>query len=228
MTYSLEHLMKVQSPGIKKHPDFLKIKRIFRESTALKCVQLNGRAYRLLNEPRLELQYLENFYRTYRVPKSEFFTLFLSMKWGQIQKRASNRSARKTYIALQVESFPRDFLSLFNYLITLDGKLYPHTKKRINEMSAFTIAQWLSWFTSTLSTLMKKHRVLEKIGTEKVLACMLLESLPDFHSGKMPSKTQLKSQFRKLSKEHHPDTGGEGRRFLLIKKAYEELIKVLV
>lgn len=223
MTYSLEHLLKVQGFGFKKHEDFLQLEQLLVESPALCKVRLNGRAYRLLNEPRLELRYLSNFYTTYRVPKSEFFTLFLAIKWGQIQKRVDNRSAREAYIEAQVNSFPRDFLALFNYLVTLDGKLYPHTKKRVNEMSAFTIAQWLSWFTLTLGDLNVKHSIIKKIGIEKLLACMLLESLPNFHSGKLPSKTQLKSQFRKLSKEHHPDSGGDNSRFLLLKKAYEEL-----
>lgn len=225
MTYSLEHLLNVQSPTIKKHPDFLKIERLLFASPVLRCVRLNPRAYRLLHEPRLKVCFLPNFYATYRVPKSEFFSLFLSIKWAQVQKKADNRSARAEYIVAQVAAFPRDFLILFTVLCTFDKALYPRTKKRVNEMATFTVAQWLSWFTVTGTGLMNTHRVLEKIGIDTLLACMLLECLPDFRSGKLPSKSVVKSQFRKLCKEHHPDSGGDNTRFLLVKKAYEELTK---
>ncbi len=228
MTYSLEKLLKVQSPTFKKHPDFLSIARLLATSPALTRVRLNQRAYRLLNEPRLELRYLVNFYTTYRVPKSDFFTIFLSIKWEHVQKRSDKRSARDGYIASRVAAFPRDFLALFTFLVTLENGLYPRTKKRVNELSAYTLTQWLSYFTSTIKGLMKKQRVLEKIGIETLLACMLLECLPDFSSGKLPQKAIIKKQYRKLSKEYHPDlcssyVDGDKDRFLLVKKAYDDL-----
>lgn len=223
MTYSLEHLLNVQSPTIKKLPGFRKIEGLLFASPKLLRVRLNKRAYRLLNEPRLKICFLTNFYATYRVPKSEFFSLFLSLKWAQVQKKADNRLARAAYIDSHVAAFPRDFLSFFTVLCSFDSALYPRTKKRVNEMSAFTLEQWLEWFSGSLAELMKKHQVLQKIGVETLLACMLLECLPDFRTGKVPPTGVIKQQFRILSKKYHPDSGGDTRRFLLVKKAYEEL-----
>ncbi|NJK61846.1 MAG: hypothetical protein HC921_03395 [Synechococcaceae cyanobacterium SM2_3_1] len=43
----------------------------------------------------------------------------------------------------------------------------------------------------------------------------------------IPDLDLLKKTFRKLSKAHHPDVGGSHEGFLIIKHAYEALVKVI-
>ncbi|MEM5527468.1 DNA-J related domain-containing protein [Gammaproteobacteria bacterium AS21] len=44
-------------------------------------------------------------------------------------------------------------------------------------------------------------------------------------SSASPSKTEIKQQYRKLVRKHHPDSGGNPEMFIEIRQAYEQLLE---
>ncbi len=226
--------MEAQGTAIRRHPEFPRLAGFLRDSAALRRLRLERIAYALLDEPRLEPRNLANFYDTYRVPKSPFFPLFLSIKWDQREKKAAAREERAKYISAVAATYPRDMLGLMRYLAEAERSrnpmtpvfmksLYPATKKRARELAAFTMAEWLPFIAGYVEALRNGYRRLDLIDTESLIACALLECLPDPTTGRLPTRAAIKAQFRKLSMAYHPDRGGDASRFLLVKKSSDLL-----
>jgi hypothetical protein len=231
----LARLLEAQGGGIRKDPDFPKLAGFLRDSSALQRVRLNRRAYVLLNEPRLKIRYLANFYATYRLPQSPFFPLLLSIKWAHREKLSVAREERAKRIDEIMATYPRDILGLMRYLAEAERsrhpdcpiwekRLRPRTKKGAREMAAFELAEWLPLLEGYIETLRASYRRLVLADTDRLFAYAFLECLPDPATGKLPTKAAVKAQFRKLSKTRHPDLGGDPRRFLLIKTARDLLL----
>jgi hypothetical protein len=210
---------------------------MLRASSRLRSSLLNRTAYALLNKPILEKRNLANFLQTYRLPaRPPFFELFLSMKWEQRARCAVRRREREERIAAIAAVFPPGARALISYLGEVEGlsnpaapywekELRPSTLKRAREMACFSIQDWLSFFDEYIERLRSAYRRIAVLDTEVLLACMLLECAPDPRTGRLPSKTALSMQFKRLSKLHHPDRGGDPRLFRLLVHARDQLFR---
>ncbi|TFG82513.1 MAG: hypothetical protein E4H20_07535, partial [Spirochaetales bacterium] len=65
----LSELLYIQPASIRKSERFAELVAMLNESTALRRVRLEVRAWKLLDEPRLRIENLVNFCHTYRVPQ---------------------------------------------------------------------------------------------------------------------------------------------------------------
>jgi hypothetical protein len=233
--YSLARLLAAQAGPIRRHPDFPKLEGLLRESAALRKVRLSRIAYRLLDEPRLELRNLVNFHSTYRVPASPFFSLFLSMKWDRRRSQAAAREERARQIAEIMAACPTEVLGLLRYLAEAErtrnpaapvweGSYRPKTKKRAREMAALTLDEWLPLLSGYVDELRGRYRRLELAATDRLLAYALLACLPDPATGKLPTDAAVRARYRESSKACHPDLGGDGRRFLLVTRARDLIL----
>lgn len=89
--------------------------------------------------------------------------------------------------------------NLADYYLDLDN-LYSTDREKVDSM--------LSRFWTNLDNYQKKPTSYEVLGLKGD-----------------ESKIEIKRQFRKLAQEHHPDKGGENKRFMEINKAFNILIK---
>lgn len=233
--YSLAALLAAQPEAIRKHADFPRLERLLRGSGPLRRATLPRVAYVLLDEPRLKPCFLGDFLATYRLPESPFFALFLAIKWERRAKLEAARAARQGEIRATATRFPSEIRGFFEYLEAAERarnpgvpvwkkKLFPLSKKRAREMARFSLAEWLSMLAEYIEILRKSYRRIALPDTDSLLACLLLECYPDPVSGRLPTQAALKAQFRKLSKIHHPDAGGDPKRFRLLLRARDRLL----
>lgn len=233
----LAHLLLAQGGGIRKHPDFARLESLLRRSPTLGRLRLSRVGYRLLNEPRLKIENLENFYSTYRVPRSAFFPLFLSIKWAHRRDLAAARERRAGDIAAIMELWPREVIGLARYLKEAERRanpgtpfwrreLCPHSKKRATELLGFALSDWIPYLADYIDRLRRSYRTLALADTDRLLACAFLDCLPDPATGRLPSKATVKAQYRKISKACHPDLGGDPRHFLIVTKSKDLLLEL--
>lgn len=235
-TITLARLLEAQPQAIRKDPRFPLLVSMLRASSRLRSSLLNRTAYALLNKPILEKRNLANFLQTYRLPaRPPFFELFLSMKWEERARCAARRREREERIAVLAAAFPPGVRALISYLAEAERlsrpsapywnkELRPSTLKRAREMAGYGMDEWLSFFDEYIERLRSAYRRIALLDTEMLLACMVLECAPDPKTGRQPSKTALSMQFKRLSKLHHPDRGGDPRLFRLLVQARDRLL----
>jgi hypothetical protein len=236
--YSLAELLSAQRGPIKRHPDFSRLERLLRESPALRRVRLPRVAYVLLNEPRLDIRHISDFRSTYRVPESPFLSIFLKIKWERRAVLAANRTRREAENRAIIDGCPVEVLALIRFLEEAERsrnadrpvwkkRLFPATKRRALQMAEFSWAEWLEFLIDYIGTLRGSYRRIALPNTEALIACMILECLPDPATGRLPASGSIKASYRMLSKIHHPDAGGNEERFLLLKQARDTLLAAL-
>jgi hypothetical protein len=231
----LARLLGKQSPAFRRDPRFADLESMLAASARLRAVRLGRRACALLNESRLKVENLGDFVETYRLPPSPFFRLFLTMKREARARLDGLRRDRETRIADIAATFPREARGLIGYLAEAErlrnpaaplwrAELGPGSLKRAREMAAFGLAEWISFFADYIERLRGAYRRISLVDADTLLACMILECLPDPATGRLPSKATLRTQFKRLSKSCHPDLGGDPKRFLLLSRARDALL----
>jgi hypothetical protein len=216
-------------------PEFAALQRLVRESAPLRRARLPGVAYRLLDEPRLELRFVGNFLDTYRLPESPFFSRFLALKWERRAGLEAARARRLAEIGSIATSFPPWVRELLEYLKATEAERNPHTpiwrasvfprsKRSALAMSRFGAEEWRSHLAERIELLRGGYRRIALPSSEVLLDCALLGLFPDPASGALPSATLLRSRFRVLSKIRHPDSGGDAEAFRVLKEARDRLL----
>lgn len=61
----------------------------------------------------------------------------------------------------------------------------------------------------------------------KVLPERILTSLSKLGLNELPTEAELKKRYRQICLRHHPDTGGDTKRFVSLKKDYESVRKYI-
>ncbi len=128
------------------------------------------------------------------------------------------------------------FLAAYEQALNYSGRhpiwseqLFPKTKKRVREYGHYRYDDWIQFFRAYLQTLEKRYRTVSDTTAEKLLAAFVLECLPGLLPRSpdlsRPSPADVMKQFRKLSKLHHPDRGGDAERFVHLKWARDVLLK---
>jgi hypothetical protein len=233
--YSLSALLGAQGPGVRNDPRFAGLESMLRASPRLAAVRLGRRAYALLDESRLGIENLPDFFATYRIPPGPFFRLFLTIKRDRRARLDGLRRDRDRRIADIAATFPKGPRLLIDHLAAVErlrnpeaplwrAELRPNSLKRAREMEAFGLSEWIECLAGYIERLRGAYRRLPPLEAEALIACMILECMPDPATGRLPSKATARAQFKRLSKACHPDLGGDARRFLLVSRARDELV----
>ena len=240
--YTLASLLDAQPAGLIKDPRHRLLWDIFMSSEKLQRLRISRRCYTLLNRARVKPENLNSFYRTYKLPKSAFFPLFLAVKSTWISERAQWKDERMKKIEEKMNAFPEERKMELEMLYRLErslnstgGKpvgdhlLRPKTIKRSNEISAFTGIEWMDYYSHFLSGLCNYYGKFTPEMALKAEAVLILGfDLQDAGEeiGKGIGIQRLNERFRILSKTHHPDKGGNPIMFRRLKAARDLLIKV--
>ena len=240
-SYTLAHLLAKQPKTITKQPEYPALLRRFRDSPRLKALRISRRCYTLLNNARVAPHNLHHFYRTYHLPKDEYFPLFVAAKRGYLAERRRIKEARRQYILARVRELPPQVLASIRYLGYLErahngadqspvwqSELFPSSKKRANELHRLCTAEWHALYKEHLALLSDRYRRLPETLVDRVLACCVLEILPhDVDRMTVPPaapRNAVVRSYRRLSLLHHPDCGGDPAVFIEIKRARDTLL----
>jgi hypothetical protein len=286
--YSIAHLLSKQPKSLKKNKHYREMLYYYQTSPKLQKVRFSRRCYSLLLHAKIKPENLKHFYRTYRLPKDPFFPLYFAVKREYLEQKERRKKEKVEYIAKKMRSLPPNVLSFIKYLAEYEklcnysgrcpvwnDHLFPKTKKRVREYHRFTIDGWSAFFTDYLALLSRRYRTMGNGVGEKLLACFILECLPELpavragtaaggggkssrgtaaqpgrsssrgtayrpgrRSGSAsgrgssgspappypaPPAEQVVKNYRRLSKLHHPDQGGDAETFVRLKWARDTL-----
>lgn len=230
----LSELLYIQPASIRKSERFAELVAMLNESTALRRVRLEVRAWKLLDEPRLRIENLVNFCHTYRVPQHPFFAAFLGCKWSWRKAKADREEARRRFITDMMESVAATPKAMITWLADFEAvsdrsiplwreRFQVRTKKRASELARLDPSAWMALFAIHLDELAKRYPGSRLLAVSTLLDLMMLESLPDPRTLKAPPRDALRSSWRRLSRLHHPDAGGDGVYFRLVDQARKRL-----
>jgi len=234
--YTLSRLLERQPKTLRKHPYYTSMYTQYVHSITLQQLRISRRCYSLLNRATVDPQNLKYFYRTYRLPKDPFFPLFFLIKRDYLQGLEKRRKEKKEYIASKMCSLPEQVLEYIKFLARYEQGLHPRalypvwsqnifpaTKKRVNEYSSFTLLEWVSVFHDYFLSLEKRYTSHTPVMSHRILACFILQCLPEENRFCRPHMKTVNSQYRRLCKQYHPDSGGDSDYFLQLKWAKDIL-----
>jgi len=237
-SYSLGYLLSKQPKSLQKSQFYEEMLLHYRSSARLQNLRISRRCYSLLQRAVIKPEYLNNFYRTYHLPRDPFFPLFLRIKQDYLEQRRQKQEQKMRYIADKMRGLPPDTLAFIKYLAAFEQQynrtdnfpvwtthLFPTTKKRVNEYSSFSRTEWIALFSAHLQRLEQRYRELDELTTKRLLAAYILECLPQKNNidRLQPDLQAAARNYRRLSKLYHPDLGGEGDFFLQLQWAKEVL-----
>ena len=242
--YSIAYLLKRQTAGFKKHPRYPELIYRFSVSPVIKRLRITSRCYRILNNAMIPEKNLPSFYRTYRLPKDPFFSIFIAIKSEVLEKKRSRKKAKEDWIKNEMKNVP-DYLRTsmgelreFEMKLNRAGKcpewektFIPATKKRVCEMKRGDIDDWTEVFDAFLERI--KDRYGRSIPTRvngvsggKILLSLIVLGFPFSIAGmNIPAKNTINERYRRLSKKFHPDLGGDERHFVVLKQARDILLR---
>ncbi len=231
--YSISYLMDKQPKGIRKDPRYGFLLDSLRGSDRLLSLRFNRRCYTLLNRCVVGPEKLESFYRTYRLPRHPFFPLFLSIKRAYLDEKDKARAEREEKILSLLQKLPareQEYLFAFarwesgrregRKARTFQREIYPRTLKKARLYLSRNKCDWIGCFETFRRDVIGDTA--EYSGDEgQVLIDRYILGLPP---GPEPlNREEIKTRYRTLSLENHPDRGGSGEMFLIVKEAYERL-----
>ncbi len=248
--YSIAYLLAKQPKTLQKNPYYQVMMNHYYSSEKLRRVRFSRRCYSLLQHAKISPDNLKHFYRTYRLPRDPFFPLFFSIKREYLEERRRKKEERDAYIIRSMRSLPAPILEFIKLLAVIERKgcnradrypvwisrLFPSTKKRVREYGRFGTADWLELFRSHMRLLEERYPSFSWETGEQLIACFVLEILPapaDIYGTektkgrifRLPEAEQIKRSYRRLSKLHHPDGGGEAEYFVELKQARDLLLE---
>jgi hypothetical protein len=238
--YSLSYLLSRQPKSLRKNEYYPIMLNYFYSSSKLQTLRFSRRCYSLLLHAKIDPHNLHHFYRTYRLPRDPFFPLYFKIKREYMQEQQRKKEEKTRYIADTMRRLPPPILEFIKYLARLEQRynysnrypmwnkhLFPTTKKRVHEYLHFDFQDWIGFFRHYLDLLAGRYRALTGKTKEKLLACFILECLPELRASgrepKWPDEAQVIRQYRRLSLQHHPDQGGNGQVFVELQRARDLL-----
>jgi hypothetical protein len=235
--YPLTDLLSRQPKSLQKHEGYLELLSLYRASPRLRSLRISRRCYRLLDGARIAPEHLDNFYRTYRLPKNPFFPLFFSLKGAYLARRSELRRLREAWIHERFRELQPRLLRFITLLgkneraLNLAGRtpvwervIYPKTKKQAREYLHYTTPQWAELFDHFGRELKLRYPAAPARKWDRLFAAFLLECIPQKEPFEEPDPQTVRRQYRRLSKLHHPDSGGDADFFLRLKEARDFLL----
>lgn len=213
---TLHQLLDAQSAAFKKDSRYALLQEMIAGSAPLRKARLTRLAWRLLHEPRLKVQFVDNFIETYRQPKEPFYRLFLELKWDVKKHSANLRSERTRRINQLCERWPQPVQDLARWLT--DGErqynraapvcsraLKPQTLKAARRMALWGYSHWQRYLEGLVNELHVRYPNLKLPPSPEILDWMILESLPPVEHIRRPPVSVLKAGWRRAGKRWHPD-----------------------
>ena len=102
--------------------------------------------------------------------------------------------------------------------------MLPKTKKYAREITGYSEIEWQRLFSRFLDSLAERYHSFSDKESLRIEALMTLGfTLRVLQTS--PENPEIIEQFRKLSKKHHPDRGGDAEVFRRIKTARDFLLQ---
>ncbi len=239
-SYSLAHLLEKQPAGIRKHHRYQEILLYYRSSERLKKLRFSRRCYSLLMHAKIAPHNLDNFYRTYRLPRDPFFPLYFTVKREYLADLEEKRAERRNIIVSGLKTLPRTEFDFLLFLASLEQRLnstgncplwekelFPSSRRKLALMLNYSREEWIDRYRMHLALLVKRYRRFEESASDRILATFILELVPGRSSSGMEDTAaprDVKNAYRRLCKEYHPDAGGDPVMFVHLKWAEEILL----
>lgn len=233
--YSIEYLLDKQPKTLKKREEWpLMISYLNSEPRLLK-LRFNRRCYSLLHNAVIRPEHLENFYRTYRLPQHPFFPLFFMIKREYLDERDTKKREREEYIHKGLMKLPLYVRDVFTLTVRMEKSInggdrcpvyrrsfIPRSKKKMDAYNRYSHGDWIRFFEEYLDLLATHYEKLPLSKVEYLDASLVLQCRPNPDYNPLDRDVVI-SNYRKLSKEHHPDRGGDASLFIKIKWAKDIL-----
>ncbi len=236
-SYSLLYLLEKQPKSLRRDPHYPQMIDRLRTSKKLQSLRFNRRCYSLLQHAKIAPENLKYFYRTYRLPQDPFFPLFFMIKRNYLEERKRKKEEKTRYIAARMRGLPTPVLDYIRFLAELEAgfnksgrypmwasTLFPKTKKQVHQYEHYSRGQWIGFFQHYLKQLERRYRRLDEHRAELLLACFIVEELPAPVPLRFPDELRVKRSYRRLSKLHHPDGGGDSSYFVELGRAKDLLL----
>ncbi len=237
--YSILYLLSKQPEKIRKDSHFPLMMDYYRSSDILKKIRFGRRCYSLLNKAKIKPEYLNNFYRTYRLPKNPFFPLFFSIKTKYFEKKRQRKLEKEKYILFRMRSLPENITRTIKFMAEFEkrnnprgkcplwfSRLFPKTKKQTDIFCKYSQPEWFFFFETYLRLLKKNYGKINVSSVTRIMSCFLLDCLSEKNAESNPDIAAIKRKYRILSKKYHPDTGGDPEYFLKIRHARDVLLNL--
>lgn len=235
--YSINYLLDIQPKALRKKEKWPLMLSYLSSDPKLLQLRFNRRCYSLLHNAVIRPEHLENFYRTYKLPKNPFFPLFFLLKREYIEERERKKREREEYIRKGLIELPDYVKALFTLTAYLEKEMngssgcpvyrrsfLPKSKKRMDDYKKYSHGDWIRFYDEYLGKLGTRYEKLPLKKVEYLDASLALQCLPD-PDYRPHQQEEVVSQYRKLSKEYHPDRGGDPSLFIKLKWAKEILQK---
>ncbi len=236
-TYTLTELLDRQPKTLRRHRLFPQVLDSLRNSPELSRVRLSKRAFDHLHNATIPPTEVEAFCRNYGLPRHPLFPAFLTAKRDYLSERERLRAARKHYILTRTRTLPEPVVACIKYLGHLENhynrkdehplwstRLFPSTKKQVHDYEGYSAVQWIQRFREHLERLVSRYPALTPVVVERIVACFILECLPDEVPPKRPPARTVNQRYRVLCLRHHPDHGGDAAVFIELKAARDLLL----
>jgi hypothetical protein len=235
---TLAALLDAQPKGLVRNPKHRLLWDQFMASDRLKCLRISRRCYRLLNEASVPPENLKNFYQTYRLPEDPFFPLFLAVKSEWFAERILWQEQREKVIMTMMRRLPDHRRRAMRILAEYERKhhpasdhpifenqLFPTTKKRAAIYAALDENGWYHVWREHLLRLSWRYRdippLFDRDGRPTYSARILSVLVLRCHR---IDRKEIIANFRVLSKQFHPDRGGDAISFRRLKEARDLLL----
>lgn len=231
--YSLAYLLSRQPKSLAKREHYTQLIGFLRHEGHLRQLRFGRKCYSLLHHARVTPQNLASFYRIFGLPRHPFFPLFLALKKGYLKGCAQQKKEKRDYIFAQIHKLPPLLLATIKYLAEYEKshnrrkqyptwikQIFPGSKKKADLLSTYTWIDWVDQFLDYLASLSERYPELDREHGQKIIALYILNLPLNRHSAE-----HIKAQYRSLSKQYHPDTGGIPREFIHLQWAKEVLLR---
>ena len=235
--YSLAYLLSRQPKTLTKHRQYPLLMSYFYASARLQDLRISRQCYTVLNQGKVHPDHLNHFYLTHGLPKEPFFPLFLKIKRDYERERERKQEERHEYLLESMRRLPEGTRAFIKYLGYLEAHyhsrgryplwqqhIFPATKKQAQEYHTYTQLQWMELFRDHLLRLQSRYPGMSSLVVERLIACFLLEWVPEELPPRWPPATEITARYRRLSLRHHPDLGGDPRVFVYLKGARDVLL----
>ena len=235
--YTINLLLTKQPKALTRDKTYDLMISYFRSSPVLQSVKFNKRCYSLLNEAVIKPEHLNNFYRTYRLPRTPFFPLFFMIKRNYLLNRELKKREKQEYIIDRMNNLPPYVVKFLKLVKDLEQEynrankspvfkshIMAKTKKKADAYYRYNHGDWILFFNNYFELLLKEYERLLLVKIEQLSACLILMCIPE-HFFEFPNESLVKKHYRSFSKKYHPDTGGDSLMFLEIKKARDFLLE---
>ncbi len=235
---TLASLLDSQPKGLTRNPSHRLLWDRFIASEKLQKIRISPRCWRLLNDAKIPPENLTDFYKTYGLPEDPFFPLFLSVKSEWLKEMEHRREERQKAIMDIMRNLPEHRRRALRILAEYERKhhrigdnplwenrLYPKTLKQARMYAAYGETEWFRTWREYLNLLSLKYRDIPPLEdsdgrptyTARILSTLILRC-------KRVDRREVSENFRTLSKEFHPDRGGDAECFRRLKEARDTLL----